>query len=246
MDEALAGSDSAIEITPKELMSNSEGTVISVTTEVSDADKEKLWKIVQDGFLDLNKRSYDRQDMTYEEFMADMDSPSVLKYIATDENQNPIGYLAARIGLDGIDWADTDTLRAEQSKLDPAAQSYYITTVVVSPDHRGSQTATSLLQGALVHFKKLNTEMSQDSLCFFDCANANHPWLAEFISKVAAAPAKNYAGIPVEVKELFEQQYVKPSQGGDVFKTEGISGENSDYTIVDKQHFYSMRIADPA
>ncbi|HTB48624.1 MAG TPA: hypothetical protein VK712_00925 [Verrucomicrobiae bacterium] len=248
MDSVEAGSitdkDPMLGMSSIPLIENAEGVNVTVTKDVPIADREALWTMVQDGFQDLNRRSYEKQDMTFEEFSQDMDSPDVLKYIATNADQQPIGCLLVHIGLEGIDWADGDQLLAAQSKVDPAAQPYYITTVVVPPDQRGSEAAASLLRGAFIHFNEVNTKTSQNSLCLFDCADANYPWLADFIAKSANTPVEGYAGVPVEIRELSTEYYVKEPEG-EVVKAKDLP-QSPSREVVDKQHFYSIEITHPA
>ncbi len=223
---------------PRELLHSPDGVSVVVGREVTQSDKDILWPTIQAGFIDLNRKSYEKQDMTLEEFEADMESPHVLKYIARDEADAPIGILTVHVGLEDISWTNTAPLQEVQDQVDPTATPYYIGTVVVPPDLRGTSTATRLLQGAYLHFQSVNEAQDKHSLAFFDCAEANYPWLGQFAEAVAHKNDE-FAGVPATVNELYVDAWV---QGADSAVKVRESQETASDTILDRQHYYAVAI----
>jgi hypothetical protein len=209
---------------------------------VSEEEKELLWDMVQTGFSDLNAHSYDRQSMTREEFIEDTDSPYVLKYVARNKESRPIGYLSVHIGLEDINWTDTTQIAEVQEDIGPGAVPYYIGTLVIPLDERGTSTATLLLQGAARHFREANQKTGHDSLCFFDCAHQNYPWLAQFIEKAASEPAGEFEGVPIKITELFKEQIKKDPSGAALPLRVRVAPGAPDENILDAQHYYSIKM----
>ncbi len=244
-DERLPGTSrhidedaDAYEWRTQEVLRTAEGLSVTVGTSVPEEEYDSLWHMVETGFQDLNQRSYEKQDMTRDELEADLRSEHVLKYVARDADANPLGLLTVHVGLDYITWTDTSRIEAKQSEVDPLAVPYYVGTVVVPVDERGTGTAASLLRGAFAHFRQANTERGQDSLVFFDCAHANYPWLGEFIQEMGM-PTDEHPDLSSEVEELYTSAWLK--DGDTIRKVYGPS-EDAAGEVLDTQHYYAVSI----
>lgn len=227
---------------PTELLRTDEGVTVSVDTGVPETEQEALWSMVQAGFIDLNRKSFEKQDMTHEELLEDFSSPNVYKYVARDDQSAPIGLLTIHVGFDDIVWTDTQKMREVQDAADPAAVPYYVGTLVVPPDLRGTETATTLLKGAFLHFQQVNQANNMHSLVFFDCADANDPWLAEYVEKTGNE-ALATLGTHAKVTELDTDAWQQTQDG--VVKVP-YKEQLDPATVLDKQHYYSIDIANQA
>jgi hypothetical protein len=237
IEDEIPGNTGNIRYADETLCSFADGQQVEYQSCPSPEDREALWSIVQAGFIDLNRKSYEKQDMTREEFEADMDSPDVLKYVAYDSDHNPLGCLTAHMGLDTVTWADKPLLEKAQQETDKPAPPYYVGTVVVPPDQRGTGVAKHILQGALNHFK---TELP-DALCFFDCADANYPWLAQFIAKCGEpSEADGFDGIDMKVTEIGKKYWVKGGDDGEAVSVEALPPGTPESDVLDVQHYYSI------
>jgi hypothetical protein len=167
-----------------------------------------------------------------------MDSPHVLKYTARARDARLIGLLTVHIGLEDIVWTDTAPLQAIQNETDPTARPYYVGTLVVPPDMRGTDASSAIIQGAFRHFKEANTLGEQQSLLFFDCADANHPWLAQYIQRVGGDPKVNPDVSPT-ITEQYCYSWVRDGAGVALRETSQLPA-NAD--VLDKQHYYSISI----
>lgn len=219
------------------LMTLADESQVEYQASPSAKDSEALWEIVQKGFIDLNRKAYEKQDMTREEFDADMTNPDVLKYVAYDADHNPIGCLTVHQGLEEVTWADKGTLEEVQTKYNKPNPPYYVGTIVVPPDQQGSGVAKHLLQAALTHF---NNDLP-DALCFFDCADANYPWLAEFVENSAQpSEADNFKGIKLAVSEIYKKYWIRSEATGEITETYDLPSETSQTKVLDTQHYYSI------
>lgn len=231
-------SEQNVTLAPQEILHTQEGITVSVSTQVEQTDRAALWNMVETGFMDLNRRSYERQDMTHEEFEADLDSQHVLKYVARDKEQNPIGVLTVHVGLDDITWTNTSRLAEAQRQVDERAVPYYVGTLVVPPDMRGTDTASYLVKASFVHFKQVNQATNQNSLVFFDCAHGNYPWLGEFVQKVGS-PDDEYPDIKTTVSELYEEYWLASGDGSPAVKA---MQPQPGQEVLDSQHHYAISI----
>lgn len=222
----------------KTLLQVPDGSRVDYVSSPTEGDKEALWAVVQAGFIDLNRKSYEKQDMTREEFDADMSAPNVLKYIAYDADNTPIGCLMAHVGLDDVTWVNRDMIEGVQRNEDMPARPYYVSTVVVPPDLQGAGVATHILQATLIHVRN----DLPNALCFFDCADANHPWLADFIRKSGEPSEEDgFPGMDMDVKEIGVEYWVKNDNDASVTKMHDLPEEAEGLHVLDKQHYYAVR-----
>lgn len=212
--------------------------IVEVSDYIPEIEHDGLWGIVEMGFHDLNSRSYEKQDMTKQELVSDLQSASVLKYVARDTDLAPIGLMTVHKGLDTITWANTNVLSCIQKEIDPSALPYYVGTLVVPLSERGTNAARNLLYGALLHFSQTNKRKQEDALVFFDCADANYPWLAQFI-QAAGKSSGSYPSVITEIKELYMDAWVEGN--GEAEKLHDIS-HDIDGAVMDRQHYYVMRL----
>ncbi len=222
----------------EELLLEDGGMTVAVSDYISTEEHDTLWNMVETGFADLNRRSYEKQDMTKDELVSDLESDKVLKYVARDASSNPIGLLTVHRGLDAVTWTDTDELRKQQMGVDPDALPYYVGTIVVPVSERGTATAENLIRGALLHFRQTNNQRQENALVFFDCAEANYPWLPQFIQAVGS-PSEQFPNLKTQVKELYVDAWVRGDGG--VQKVHKAS-ERFEDLVLDKQHHYSISI----
>jgi len=221
---------------------NSDEVTVSVTTNGNPDLTFPLWAMVQSGFRELNRRSFEKQDMTAPEFGHDFRSHRVLKYLAKRDG-HLVGYLTVHVGLDEVTWIDTAPLIDIQASLDSRAAPYYIGTLVVPQELRGGGVVIPLLRAALQHFQAVSHRIDCNSLCFFDCAGANHPGLVIAIRR-SARPTARFAGIPITVREISKWYWVKAPQGDTAYKTPAMAdGVGQGVSVIDAQYIYSIELA---
>lgn len=226
---------------------------VAVTRDIADEeDRMALWGMIETGFAALNSRSFELQSMAFDEFIEDVSRADVLKYVARDESGIPIGYMTAHIDMDNISWVNRDLLQAQQDGVDRGADSFFIGTLVVSPERRGSEAIPTLIHAALQHFRDMNAASGRNALCFFDCAQANYPWLAEYV-KSLSEPSGDFPGVPVEIRGIGTEYWAEDltaeslsASGHVVRKLAYLSqAEEGMYKILDAQYIYAMQLVDP-
>jgi hypothetical protein len=216
------------------------GTSIEVMTAVDTEIQEKLWEIVNQGFVELNSKSYEQQDMTREEFDHDMSSDRVLKYLAFHDDE-PVGFLTVHEGLEDIVWADQDKLRQEEHDLEADGTSFYIGTLVVPASLRAGRIASSLLRGSFQHFHTYNGQVGKKSLIFFDCAEANYPGIPDFAMR-ATQPSGSFRGVNMEMREFQTLVWVRSREDPDRVEQVESSLVNPEvHEELDRQHFFVMQ-----
>lgn len=223
---------------PLELIRKNDGSTVTVTKDIPAEEYDTLWNMVETGFRELNQKSYEKQDMTRDEFEADINSQHVLKYVARDSSGDLLGLLTVHVGLEDVTWTNTDRLNDVQKGVDSDATSYYIGTLVVPKGLRGTSIARSMLNGALIHFQDVNNATSQNSLLFFDCAEANYPWLGKFVERLGR-PSEDHPGLRAQVQELYTDSWI--DNGSAIEYIHNTTGDMN-ASVVDRQHFYAVSV----
>lgn len=233
----------------QELLRAPDGSLrVVVSEEVSRNDRDQIWEMVRDGFVTLNSRSAEHQDPTRAELEADMESKDVLKYVAYDQNDKPVGFMTAHVGLEGITWVD-ESIKAkmaeQQAKTDPKGRPAYVGTLVVPEDLRATEVTPALVRSALLHWHNQINDSNEHFLCFFDCAQANYPGLPLLIKRLAR-PTQDYAGVPIDIEEIGQVSVTIPSDRqfgeNDMAHVDPSSSGLEEQKITDTQHFFSISI----
>jgi hypothetical protein len=232
---------------PIELVTNTQENIsVILSRNLPSTQSDQVWSLLHEGFVDLNSHSREKQDMERDEFDADVQSSNVLKFVAYDMNENPVGALFVHEGLDSVPWIDKNSIQDEQDKVDPEGTPYYVSTIVVGLEHRGTAAAATIIQSAFLYFQKINQESGHNNVCYFDCADANYPWLAEFIGESANRQTEDYPGVPTAVRELFTEYFTQLADQDTLNKVKSEPDQSSGMAVVDKQHFYALQLENPA
>jgi len=195
--------------------------------------------MIQAGFVDLNRQSFEKQDMTWREFHADMTSPDVIKVIAYDKQDAPVGCMTVHIGLDQITWVDRDLLEEQQRTLGVQGPPYYLTTFVVVVRARRTAVARNLVQAALLHAR---AAANARGLCFFDCSAQNVPGLPRFIEHCALpSPRDNFAGLDITIREIGREYWISPDgTPAAAIKVKGLPVTLPPAVHLDTQYYYAL------
>lgn len=203
-----------------------EALYIERKTALSSEDTAGLWEVINQGFAAINSRSGQLQSMEYNEFLEDIDSEKVLKFIARDNSdQRIIGYLSVHVGLDAVSWVDTTVMpvmRDIQEQVDASAESYYISTFVVPPSMQGLQLGGHLLNAALTDMYVTVQESGAKTVAFFDCAEENYPGIPQYAERIAIDLSDNDKTYSV----------------AKISETTDVSGEKPHV-----QHYFSLKIS---
>lgn len=212
------------------------GLYVRVSNELNDADKESVWTMIQTGFQTLNNKAGVKQDMTPEEFEADVNSTDVYHYVAYDSSGMPVGFLNLHWGLDSVRWAP-DSMKERMNalqKLIGTAEPVYVGTLVIPEELRAGEVTPALVRACYSHWEQLVAERG-DMYCFFDCAEANYPRLPHLL-QFLARPSKRdgFPGVALEMNEI-----------GTVFEDTAKVLEPGAFGPypVNIQHYFSMHLS---
>lgn len=155
------------------IIASSDKYFVTAGSQLDEDVAEVLWRKNQEGFTRLNESSISRQNMTRDEYDADVANPDVLKYTVyakADEGkvsegaESAIGMLFVHADARNVDWVNQQYM---QSHLPGFAEGkyVYISTLVIEQNHRGIDASGLLIRGvgedlypgnALMDFAKAN------------------------------------------------------------------------------------------
>ena len=198
-----------------------------VTRKLSDAETKLIHsEIIEKGFFDVNSRTDERQHMTLEEFEGDVNSPTVLKFIARDEDKIR-AIMTVHLGLDRVTWINTDFVQEIQQKVDPTSPELYIGTIVVDPAYPNiDKIGTKIMRHAFSEYFKHFKTQDYTPVIFFDCAWVNVPLIPSLVLS-----SLNHAEDNKNTMSVFEWR-IKEDGGLKIISfNPAISGED------DKRHY---------
>jgi hypothetical protein len=210
---------------------------IRAVSALSSEETENVWRIIETGFAAVNSRSAEPQSMTREEFETDASSSDVIKYIATTD-KGIVGYLALHTGLETVSWVETEKLREAQETVDPKGWAFYISTIVVPPDIRGTRTVFTLLHGAYSHLRRLDEATGHRSVAFFDCADVNFPGIPHLAER-AAQPAPGFEGIPLAIQPIKTEALIRGADGQSILKIDATEVDPAQQ-VLDRTYYFML------
>lgn len=121
-----------------------------------------------------------RQGLTDEEFMDQMYNPSVIKFIAWDEDDQPAALAFMATDLAAVPWISVPYFRARFPEHFARGAIYYFGAMLVSPEHRGGPYATRVLRAIG------RTVLADRAIAVFDCCEYNvDRKLPDFVARIA-------------------------------------------------------------
>lgn len=143
---------------------------------------ERFLVIYRAAFGPLETLAPVRQGLTDEEFLDQMFDPSVIKFVAWDEEGEPAALAFMATDLSTVPWISVPYFRARFPEYFARGAIYYFEALLVSPDHRGGPWASRLLQAAT------RTLTAARAIALFDCCEYNvGRKLPEMIARAAAS-----------------------------------------------------------
>jgi hypothetical protein len=171
---------------------------IETTTVLPAHLRERFCELYRDGFVELDKRAAARQSLTDEEFVDEMSHPSVVKWIAWNEDEDePIALMFMATDLTIVPWISLPYYQHRFPEHYERKAVYYYGGLVVHPDRRGGAVVKALLTEGWRYV------IERDAVVAFDCCsfNADVMRLPEVIERVGRRMTN------VEATELDVQHY---------------------------------------
>ena len=143
---------------------------------------ERFLVIYRAAFAPLATLAPARQALTDEEFLDQMFDPSVIKFVAWDENEEPAALAFMATDLSAVPWISVPYFQARFPEHFARGAVYYFGALLVSPDHQGGPWASRVLRAAA------RTVTAARAVAVFDCCEHNvGRKLPEMIARMASA-----------------------------------------------------------
>lgn len=192
------------------------GVTVTLDNIIEGADAEYIWTAYVRGYSPLNEKTLTRQNLGKEDYLEELADPSIIKYVARNQEGTPLGFMAVEKGLfreasPYWDPQDDELFDAIQLEADsnPDAPSFYISTMLVDElaEEYMLKTSKIILEGALLHFQEVCQTLGTNSLCFFDFAPKNGLF-PRYIME-SSEPSEGYTGAPVEIDTVYTNDWYK-------------------------------------
>jgi hypothetical protein len=142
---------------------------------------ERFLVIYRDAFAPLETLAPARQGLTDEEFMDQMFDPSVMKFVAWDDDDEPAALAFMATDLTKVPWISVPYFRARFPEHYERGAIYYFGALLVSPEHQGGPWASRVLRLCT------RTVLAARAIAVFDCCEHNvGRKLPDMIGRVAA------------------------------------------------------------
>ncbi len=128
---------------------------------------ERFLLIYRAAFAPLETLAPVRQGLTDEEFLDQMFNPSVSKFVAWDENDEPASLAIVATDLSAVPWISVPYFRARFPEHFRRGAIYYFGALLVSPDHQGGPWASRVLRAAN------HAVLAARAIAVFDCCGYN-------------------------------------------------------------------------
>lgn len=159
---------------------------------------EDFLKVYRAAFEPLEVLAAARQSLTDDEFMEEMEHPSVLKWVAWDDFDTPIAMAFMTTDLSILPWISLPYYQAKFPEHFERKAVWYFGGLLVHPDHHGTQVVMELLETVIREIGANN------AIAAFDCCgfNVDAKRFPKMIADVAARVC-----VSVDPQEIDVQRY---------------------------------------
>ena len=159
---------------------------------------EQFLKLYRAAFEPLEVLAAARQSLTDEEFLDEMAHPAVLKWVAWDDFDQPCAMAFMTTDLSILPWVSLPYYRARFPEHFDRGAIYYFGSLLVHPEHQGTQVVMDLLETVIA---KIGAD---NAIAAFDCCGFNID-AKRFPKMIADVAAK--VCVSVDPKEIDVQRY---------------------------------------
>ena len=106
---------------------------IAVETATDDGTAETFWAVYHEAFAPLATRAAARQVLHRSEFLDEMRDERVLKYVAYDDAEQPVGMATLTSSLETVPWISPAYFEARWPEHYAQGRLYYVGFILVSP-----------------------------------------------------------------------------------------------------------------
>jgi hypothetical protein len=172
---------------------------VTIETAVDQVTARRFWVLYQRTFGELAIKAVARQLLHEHEFMEEMLDPRVDKYLAWDENGDPVAMCTLTNQLETVPWISPDYFAHHYPEHTARGAVYYLGFVLVDHEHRGAHLSLDLIR------RVSETLVEERAMCGYDiCAyNDQVLGLADAIASMVTGMAD------VDVATIDTQTYYR-------------------------------------
>ena len=138
---------------------------VTIEAAVDEVTARRFWVLYQRTFGELAIKAVARQLLHEHEFMEEMLDPRVDKYLAWDENGDPVAMCTLTNQLETVPWISPDYFAHHYPEHTARGAVYYLGFVLVDHEHRGAHLSLDLIR------RVSETLVEERAMCGYDiCA----------------------------------------------------------------------------
>lgn len=182
---------------PRQLLRKDQ--TVTIETAVDDVTARRFWRLYQKTFGDLAVQAVARQLLHEHEFMEEMRDPRVDKYLAWDEEGEPVAMCTLTNHLDTVPWISPAYFAHHYPEHTARGAVYYLGFVLVDQEHRRAHLFIDLIR------RVSETLVDERAMCGYDICGYNDKvlGLAEAIESLVTGMAD------VDVAAIDTQTYYR-------------------------------------
>ena len=170
---------------------------VTVETSVDDATARRFYGLYVKSFGDLATRAVARQLLHEHEFMEEMHDPRVDKYLARDEDGDPVAMCTLTRYLETVPWISPAYFAHHYPEQTARDAVYYLGFILVDQEHRRSHLFIDMIR------KVTETLVDARAMCAYDICSYNNEVLG--LSEAIAALVTSVG--EVQVSTIDTQTY---------------------------------------
>lgn len=172
---------------------------------------DRLWLMVSAGFNSLNQRSVLKQDMSFDEFNADMQDESVIKFVLTEHGgklEGPTALGLIHTNPATVSWLNPYAMGETFQEAIENDSFHYVSSIVTHPDERNLRKSSFHTQQLVRYVAERAEQRSSPTLIGLDYCEQNDPALPRYIQWCL-----DKAAMPLEVATVSQQNWYEIELG---------------------------------
>lgn len=167
-----------------------DGPGVSVETTIHPDHHEHFYALYLDAFAPLRTRAPARQVLHRDEFLAELDDPRILKYVAWSDTGEPVALSTLTADLSTVPWISADYFAARYPEHTARGAVYYWGFALAQPSRRSSFAFRQILVAIVAKMAE------ERAVCAYDICGFNNAQL-RFASHIESVAAR-FADVTVE------------------------------------------------
>lgn len=145
-------------------MSGHRNTTVTVEEKVSTETADGLYALYTTAFAHLEESAAARHLLHEQEFLEEVADPRVLKYVAWDGDDSPIGLCTVTNSLDAVPWISPAFYAAQYPEHHARGAIHYIGVMMVHPSRQGAGAFQQIVEQIMMTAVRVRAVLAWD-LC---------------------------------------------------------------------------------